>query len=63
MTKTQAQTMTADYSCFATWMGGDDMPVEPDDTYFFIDITDTVPPPDIGDIYDPATQTWTYVDG
>jgi hypothetical protein len=60
--KTQAQTRTTDYTCYATWMGGDSLPIEPDATYLFVDTTDTVPLPTYGDIFDPATQTWTYVD-
>jgi hypothetical protein len=63
MTKTQAQTMTSNYVCYATWMGGDTMPIEPDGTYLFVDTTNTIPLPTGGDIYNPATQTWTYVDG
>jgi hypothetical protein len=57
--KTQAQTMTSDYVCYATWTGGDSMPIEPDASYLFVDTTDTVPTPQSGDVYNPATQTWT----
>lgn len=57
--RTQAQTRTSDYACYAIWLGGDDMPVEPDASYLFINTTDTVPTPQGGDVYNPATQTWT----
>jgi hypothetical protein len=51
--------MTSDYVCYATWTGGDSMPIEPDASYLFVDTTDTVPTPQGGDVYNPATQTWT----
>jgi hypothetical protein len=57
--RSQAQTRTSDYKCYALWSGGDSMPIEPDATYLFVDTTNTVPLPKGGDIYDPATQTWT----
>ena len=56
---TVAETRTSDYVCYATWMGGDDLPIAPDSTYLFVNTTDTVPLPQCGDIYNPSTQTWT----
>lgn len=61
MTCTVAETRTSDYVCYATWMGGDDLPIAPDSTYLFIDTTTTVPLPQCGDIYNPVTGTWTYM--
>ena len=58
---TIAETRTSDYVCYATWSGGDNVPAEPDDTYLFVDTTNTVPLPQCGDIYDPVTATWTYM--
>jgi hypothetical protein len=57
--KRQAQTRTSNYVLYATWAGGDIVPVEPDSSYLFVDTTDTVPLPQLGDVYDPATSTWT----
>jgi len=57
---TIAETRTSDYVCYATWSGEDNVPVEPDSTYLFVDTTNTVPLPECGDIYDPLTGTWTY---
>ena len=57
---TVAETRTVDYVCYATWMGGDDLPIAPDSTYLFVNTTDTVPLPQCGDIYNPVTGTWTY---
>jgi hypothetical protein len=56
----QAQTRTTDYVCYATWVGEGAFPIAPDNTYLFIDTTDTVPLPQVFDVYDPATGTWTY---
>lgn len=57
---TIAEMRTVDYVCYATWSGGEDVPIAPDATYVFIDTTTTVPVPVCGDIYDPATTTWLY---
>ena len=56
---TVAETRTSDYVCYAMWSGGDDLPIAPDSTYLFVDTTTTVPLPQVGDIYNPLTQTWT----
>ena len=56
---TVAETRINNYVCYATWSGGDIIPVAPDHTYVFIDTTTTVPLPQEGDIYNPSTQTWT----
>ena len=57
---TIAETRTSDYVCYATWSGEDNIPIEPDITYLFVNTTSTVPVPECGDIYDPLTGTWTY---
>jgi len=58
--KTQAQVKTIDYVCYATWVGSDDdVPIEPDASYLFIDTTSVSPPVQGGDVYDPATGTWS----
>jgi hypothetical protein len=58
---TVAETRTTNYVCYATWSGGDTLPIEPDSSYLFVDTTNTVPLPTNGDIYDPVTATWTYM--
>jgi hypothetical protein len=58
---TIAETRTSDYVCYATWSGDDNVPVEPDSTYLFVDTTNTVPLPQCGDTYNPKTKTWTYM--
>ena len=57
---TVAEIRTFNYICYATWIGEGAPPIEPDDTYLFIDTTDTVPLPQVFDVYDPVTGTWTY---
>ena len=54
-----AETKTSDYVAYAVWSGGNDVPVAPDGNYLFVDITDTTPLPKVGDVYNPATQTWS----
>jgi hypothetical protein len=56
---TQAQTRTANYVCYVTWQGGDSLPVAPDATYTFVETTGMTPLPEAGDVYNPATQTWS----
>lgn len=60
MTNTVAETRTSDYVCYATWEGGDDLPIAPDETYLFVLTTNTVPKPECGDIYNPVSGIWTY---
>ena len=53
-----AETQTANFVCYAIWSGGDDaMPIPPDASYTFIDITGE--DVQIGDVYDPASETWS----
>jgi|TARA_R110000824_G_scaffold121793_2_gene278107 hypothetical protein len=53
-----AETQTANLTCYAIWSGGaDEMPIPPDASYTFINITGE--DVQIGDVYDPGTQTWS----
>ena len=54
-----AETKTSDYVAYTIWSGGDDIPIAPSADYLFVDITDTSPLPSVGDVYDPASETWT----
>jgi hypothetical protein len=54
-----AETKTSDYVAYTIWSGGSDLPVAPDASYLFVNVTDTVPTPALGDVYNPATETWS----
>jgi hypothetical protein len=54
----QLQVGTSDYVAQAEWEGKPPGPVAPDDTYLFVDVTDDSSA-QVGDTYDPATETWT----
>ena len=54
-----AETKTSDYVAYTIWSGGTDVPIEPDASYLFVDITDLSPLPQVGDVYNPAADTWS----
>ncbi len=43
----------------AEWNGSGGMPVPPDETWTFLDVTDRPDNPQVGHSYDPATDTFT----
>ena len=53
----QLQTRTINGIAYAEWNGVDPGPVAPDNTYLFVDVTDT-PSAQLGGTYDSTTQTW-----
>ena len=54
----QLQTRVPIYIAYCEWDGSDPMPVEPDESYLFVDVTET-PTAQLGDLYDPTTGTWS----
>jgi hypothetical protein len=54
----QLQMTTASLVAYSEWEGVAPGPVEPDNTYLFVNVTDD-PSATVGDTYDPATETWT----
>jgi hypothetical protein len=54
----QLQTCAPFYVATAEWIGDAPGPIPPDTTYCFVDVTDD-PSAQLGQIYDPVTQTWS----
>ena len=55
----QLQTKKSDYIAYAEWNGdGPTGPIPPDDSFCFVDVTDT-PDAQLGGTYNPADDSWS----
>jgi len=56
--KRQLQIKTSTGLAQSEWNGGGSMPIPPDDTWIFVDVTDRPDNPQVGMTYDAATDTF-----